>query len=998
MDLHVFFLPFLAPGHMIPMVDLACLLAGRGVKSTVVTTAANIPLIRPTIQLTNSSLPSRFHPIQILLLPFPSSESGIPEGQENLLAFPAPTITPEIDYAIDLLQEPFSALLYDHRPDCVVSDIFYTWSAAAAHALDIPRLVFHGTGFFPCAVTTVIGITNPHLGLTCDDEPFVVPGLPHRVELTKAQLPDFFSTRIDQLVRMHDSNGKSDGMVMNSFYDMEPDYVDLLKGAYEEDEVWHVGPLSLRNKDATEKAIRGNTASINAHECLNWLDTKKARSVIYVCFGSLGRFAPAQLKEIALGLEASQHLFVWVVKYDKHLVGVLPDGFESRMARDGKGFVINGWAPQLLILNHEAIGGFVTHCGWNSCLEAASSGVPMVTWPLFAEQFVNERLVVQVLRIGVSVGVRRCSEREEEREVVDRDQLEKAVKALMGGGKEAEERRKRARELRVKAMRAVEEGGSSYNGVSHLIEHLVGLRAARVGSGRQASPCLSFSNLGGMSDQNPLVSSQWKKTCVVPPPATIPTQASLKHTSMDLHVFFLPFLAPGHMIPIVDLARLLADRGVKSTVVTTAGNLALIQPTIDLFNSSLPSHFHPIQILLLPFPFSESNLPQGQENLAAFPTPGLTQEFNSAIDLLVDSFSNLLYTHRPDCIISDVLFTWSADAAHVHGVPRLVFHGTGFFSCAVSTAVLTARPHVGLACDDEPFVVPQLPHRVELTRAQLPDFFSSRSAHLARINESIAKSDGIVMNSFYEMERDYVEFFKEAWEDKMWHVGPVSLRNKDIIEKEIRGNTASISTHECLSWLDAKKPKSIIYVCFGSLGRFTSAQLKEIALGLEASKYPFIWVVKYNEHLADILPEGFESRVAREGKGLIINGWAPQLLILNHKAVGGFVTHCGWNSCLEAVSSGVPMVTWPLFAEQLMNERLLVEVIRVGVPVGVRRCSNMEEDRTMVGREELEKAVVELMGEGEEAKERRKRARELAEKAKRAVEEGGSSYNEFKNS
>ncbi|XVE93402.1 hypothetical protein REPUB_Repub01dG0189000 [Reevesia pubescens] len=109
-------------------------------------------------------------------------------------------------------------------------------------------------------------------------------------------------------------------------------------------------------------------------------------------------------------------------------------------------------------------------------------------------------------------------------------------------------------------------------------------------------------------------------------------------------------------------------------------------------------------------------------------------------------------------------------------------------------------------------------------------------------------------------------------------------------------------------------------------------------MALEASEQQFIWVVrrqKNNEEEEDWLLEGFEKRM--EGKGVIIRGWAPQVLILDHEAVGRFVTHCGWNSTLEGVSAGVPMVTWPVFADQFYNEKLLTQVLKIGVDVGVQQ-------------------------------------------------------------
>ena len=134
------------------------------------------------------------------------------------------------------------------------------------------------------------------------------------------------------------------------------------------------------------------------------------------------------------------------------------------------------------------------------------------------------------------------------------------------------------------------------------------------------------------------------------------------------------------------------------------------------------------------------------------------------------------------------------------------------------------------------------------------------------------------------------------------------------------------------------------------------------------------------------LPKGFEERM--EGKGLIVRGWAPQVMILDHEAVGGFVTHCGWNSMLEGVCAGKPMVTWPVGAEQFYNEKLVTQVLKIGVEVGAKKWERLVGD--FVKSKAVEKAVRRVMA-GEEAEEMRGRARVLTDMARKAVEEGGSS-------
>ncbi|EAZ22169.1 hypothetical protein OsJ_05832 [Oryza sativa Japonica Group] len=210
-----------------------------------------------------------------------------------------------------------------------------------------------------------------------------------------------------------------------------------------------------------------------------------------------------------------------------------------------------------------------------------------------------------------------------------------------------------------------------------------------------------------------------------------------------------------------------------------------------------------------------------------------------------------------------------------------------------------------------------------------------------------------------------------------------------------RGNTPDVAQSAITTWLDAMDTDSVIYVNFGSLARKVPKYLFEVGHGLEDSGKPFIWVVKVSEVATPEVQEwlsALEARVA--ARGLVVRGWAPQLAILSHRAVGGFVTHCGWNSMLESIAHGVPVVTWPHFSDQFLNERLAVDVLGVGVPVGVTAPVLLFGDEAMaVTRGDVARAVSKLMDSGEaESDERRRKAKEYGEKARRAMEKGGSSY------
>ncbi|GMP84847.1 hypothetical protein CsSME_00038217 [Camellia sinensis var. sinensis] len=287
------------------------------------------------------------------------------------------------------------------------------------------------------------------------------------------------------------------------------------------------------------------------------------------------------------------------------------------------------------------------------------------------------------------------------------------------------------------------------------------------------------------------------------------------------------------------------------------------------------------------------------------------------------------------------------------------------------------------------FVVPGLPDRIELAKAQLlastnPSIWGLNNIR-AKIREAEISTYGIVANIFEELGSGHVKEYQKATGNKVWCIGPVSLCNEDKLDKAERGNESALDAHHCLNWLDSQQPRTVVYVCLGSLSHQALSKMIEIGLGLEASNKAFIWVIrdKVEELEKWNLEDGFKERT--KDRGLLIRGWTPQVLILSHRAIGRFVTHCGWNSTLEEICAGMPITTWPMFGEQFCIEKLIVQVLRIGVSVGVDVSIRWEE-------EEKVGAIGKLMDGGEEGEERKKRARQLGEMAKRAMEEGGSSH------
>lgn len=466
----------------------------------------------------------------------------------------------------------------------------------------------------------------------------------------------------------------------------------------------------------------------------------------------------------------------------------------------------------------------------------------------------------------------------------------------------------------------------------------------------------------------------------------------------QLHFLVIPLGSPGHYIPTIDLVKLLAQHGVRVTIVTTPVNTIRFGSILDqAIQSGLP-----ISFLEFPLPYKEFGIPEGCESIDDLPTLALGHDFFLACNSLQQKVEKYLekLNPKPSCIVSDSFVLWASETAKKFQIPRIVFDGMNCFTQMCNHVLYQSKVYETVG-ESESFVLPGLPDRIELTRSQLSFAFNSGSIDAndfhrkLRISES--EAFGVVINSFQELEQAYADAYQKVKGDRVWCVGPFSLCHKDASEKVQRGNKSSINENEILKWLDSQENGSVIYACLGSISRIEPAQLIELALALESSKKPFIWVVRAGHKTGKIekwIEEERFEEITKE-RALIIRGWAPQLLVLSHPAIGGFLTHCGWNSILEGVSAGVPMVTWPQFQEQFYNEKLVVQVLRIGVSVGAHKVVHLGEEEksgVVVKSEEFRKAIEMVMEEGNEEEERRIRAKELGKMASKAIEEGGSSH------
>nr|UXM20082.1 UGT59 [Panax notoginseng] len=421
-------------------------------------------------------------------------------------------------------------------------------------------------------------------------------------------------------------------------------------------------------------------------------------------------------------------------------------------------------------------------------------------------------------------------------------------------------------------------------------------------------------------------------------------------TQKCFRVLMFPWLAHGHISPFLELARKLIEKG-NFFIYFCSTPINLISIKKKLSGDDHQNYTKSIQLV-------EHNLP----TLPQLPphyhtTDGLPPDLNStlrkAFEMSKLSFPNTLNTLKPDLLICDDLFQWPEIVASSHDVPVVRFQ-----TCSVTAGSFIAHTFRN---PDVTYPFPSIylhEYEIDQIRRCVDAVFESGKEESGNL---------LVVNTSKAIEEKYFDYYSLLrGNTKIMPVGP-------LIQQAPNGD----EDMKVIEWLDKKDPCSTVFVSFGSEYFMQKEEVEEMAHGLELSNVNFIWVFRAPVGAEKVkLPLGFVERVG--GRGIVMEGWAPQARILGHSSIGGFASHCGWNSVLESINFGVPIIGMPMKFEQPMNARLVSEL-------GV--CVEIVGDETRrFGREEVVNVIKKVVG-GKIGDDLRRKVKELGATIKEKQEE-----------
>ncbi|XP_076925124.1 7-deoxyloganetin glucosyltransferase-like [Bidens hawaiensis] len=453
------------------------------------------------------------------------------------------------------------------------------------------------------------------------------------------------------------------------------------------------------------------------------------------------------------------------------------------------------------------------------------------------------------------------------------------------------------------------------------------------------------------------------------------------HQEKKPHVVCIPAPLQGHINPMLKLAKILHSKGFLITFVNTEFNhqRLLRSQGLDALDGLPSFRFETIPDGLQPP--ENTNASQDIPTLAKSVDETCLGPFKSLVAKVNESYAPVT------CIVADVLMGFTFAAATELGIPEIALWTSGAASLICYNQYPKLLENKLMPLKDPSYlvngyldtVIDCVPAMSGIRLKDIPPFIrivfpgdEYMVQFMCSQVERAKKASAIIYNTFDELEHDVLDSLASMY-PPCYGIGPLHLLERNIGDKSLASMKSNlwIEEAECLKWLDLQAPLSVIYVNFGSIAVMTPQQLVEFCWGLAKSNYSFLWIIRPDLVVGDsaILPPEFVTETS--GRGMLV-GWCPQEQVLNHPSIGGFLTHSGWNSTLESISSGVPMICWLFFADQQTN--CWWSCNKWGVAMEID--NNVKSD-------EVSKLVIELM-EGEKGKEMRKNAIDLKNKAEKA--------------
>ncbi|KAL1802063.1 hypothetical protein ACET3Z_030710 [Daucus carota] len=456
------------------------------------------------------------------------------------------------------------------------------------------------------------------------------------------------------------------------------------------------------------------------------------------------------------------------------------------------------------------------------------------------------------------------------------------------------------------------------------------------------------------------------------------------------HALCIPYPAQGHITPMLKLAKLLHHKGFHISFVNTEFNHnRLIKSRGPDALAGLPDfRFYAIPDGLPP---SHPDATQDIPALCKYTPIHCLAPFSNLISRLNDSSASGV--PPVTCIVSDGVMSFTLKAAEKFGIPEVLLWTTS--ACGVIAYMHYHKlveqgytPLQDMACVTNGYLdtkIDWVAGMKDMTLRDFPSFIRTTDPNDIMLNflitetAAIPRGRALIINTYDALEQDALDAIS-ATQSNIYTVGPLNLMMNEIKDRNILSISSSLWKEEdgCLDWLDKKDPNSVVYVNFGSITVMTAKQLTEFAWGLANSKKHFLWIVRPDIIAGDTAMVPPEFLVETSERGMILS-WCSQEQVLKHPAIGGFLTHNGWNSTIESIASGVPVICWPFFAEQQTNCKYSCVEWGIGMVIN-----------TNVKRDEVEELVRELM-DGEKGMKLKKNAMEWKRKAEAAASPGGSS-------